>query len=1044
MKAVASFALTLFALASAIVLPGCGGGNTATIFPSNVTVTVSGGLPSVQAGGTAVFTATVTGDSAGKGVTWSVSCSAAQCGSIAAGPASGVAGQFNGTYTAPAAPPPSDLAVTVKAVSVADGSKSGTAPITVSAITISFNINGTGITASTPTTATVQVGAGNFVDMTLSLGNDPANAGATFTLSPASQASNLLVNNPFDAQYNAPTTPPASDLTVTMTATSITDPTKTVTLTITVPSVTISLSSNPAPDANGNVNVEATGTVAITPTVGNDPSGKGVTWAVTCSSAACGSMPAGPTLSGAAQTYTAPGTPPPSDLQITVTAISAADPAAQASINNIFVKAISVSVAAVAPPTPPSTTVLFGQTQDIAATVTYDPANKGVTWAISCDAADCGSISSNASGSGQPITYKAPANPPASDVHVTIVATSDSDPNQTGSIAITVPAITVSVGICSDQNCAATWPSAIIPVGATAALNSTPSVATVGNDSSTQVNVNWTLTQNGTACPPAVCGTVAPTTTASGTATIYAAPSSVPANASVTITATSATDNTKSASATITLVAGVVKLIPAALDFGNLKIAPNRPRPTQTLPETLTNTGASALSITGETITGTNASLFTVNAGQTTCSASAASGASCVVAVTFAPTAVGSFSATLSIADSDTSSPQQIPLSGKAHTFCFPGRCPPFGEFRSALARNQMPAVPSPTGSSRVGTRTVDLVDVKRSDPYLGNGARRELLVRFWYPANVGRDCQLAQYTSPGVLNYLANLMKVPAPQVKTNSCQNAPVASGAHPVVVFTHGFTGTFTDYTFLFEDLASRGYVVASVNHTLEATATAFPDGRLVKSVIGTHFEDELNLSADSISQAVAVRLADLKFVMDELGRLNASRTGPLAGRLDMRRVALAGHSLGGMTALLGLKLDARFHTAISIDGVLPGPLFGSTQKPVLMLISGHDVDQDACRLWTGLHGARLALNFKGSEHLTPSDAVWLAPGAVKTGTAGIGGTVAAIRDYIAAFLDTNLKGNAKDQLLTGPSVDHPDVQVTTQTQSLCGSLQTNVQK
>src|SRR5579864_631905 len=162
MKAVASFALTLFALASAIVLPGCGGGNTATIFPSNVTVTVSGGLPSVQAGGTAVFTATVTGDSAGKGVTWSVSCSAAQCGSIAAGPASGVAGQFNGTYTAPAAPPPSDLAVTVKAVSVADGSKSGTAPITVSAITISFNINGTGITASTPTTATVQVGAGNF------------------------------------------------------------------------------------------------------------------------------------------------------------------------------------------------------------------------------------------------------------------------------------------------------------------------------------------------------------------------------------------------------------------------------------------------------------------------------------------------------------------------------------------------------------------------------------------------------------------------------------------------------------------------------------------------------------------------------------------------------------------------------------------------------------------------------------------------------------------------------------------------------------------
>jgi pimeloyl-ACP methyl ester carboxylesterase len=308
----------------------------------------------------------------------------------------------------------------------------------------------------------------------------------------------------------------------------------------------------------------------------------------------------------------------------------------------------------------------------------------------------------------------------------------------------------------------------------------------------------------------------------------------------------------------------------------------------------------------------------------------------------------------------------------------------------------------------------------------------------------VGKDCQLAQYASPGVWNYLAKLMKISAPQVKTNSCQNAPVASGAHPLIVFTHGYTGTFTDYTFLFEDLASRGYVVASVNHTLEARATEFPDGRLVKSVVGTHFEDEMNLSADAMSQAVAVRLADLKFVMDELGRLNANRNGPFAGRLDMRRAALAGHSLGGMTALLGLKMEPRFRTAISIDGVPPGPLFGSTQKPVLILISGHDVDQDTCRLWTGLHGPRLALNFKGSEHLTPSDAVWLAPGAVKTGTAGLEATVAAMRDHIAAFLDANLKGDATDQHLTESSADDTDVEVTTRTQSLCKGLQKNAQE
>jgi hypothetical protein len=85
---------------------------------------------------------------------------------------------------------------------------------------------------------------------------------------------------------------------------------------------------------------------------------------------------------------------------------------------------------------------------------------------------------------------------------------------------------------------------------------------------------------------------------------------------------------------------------------------------------------------------------------------------------------------------------------------------------------------------------------------------------------------------------------------------------------------------------------------------------------------------------------------------------------------------------------------------------------------------------------LQGERLALNFKGSEHLTPSDAVWLANGAVETGTMGMEKTVAAIRHYVAAFLDSNLNGNAVGPRLVA-SPDYPDLEVTTRTQSPCGS-------
>jgi dienelactone hydrolase len=331
----------------------------------------------------------------------------------------------------------------------------------------------------------------------------------------------------------------------------------------------------------------------------------------------------------------------------------------------------------------------------------------------------------------------------------------------------------------------------------------------------------------------------------------------------------------------------------------------------------------------------------------------------------------------------------------------------------------------------------MELVDPTRDDPYLSNGAKRDLLVRFWYPASIDQGCKPAEYTTPRVWNYFSQLLGVSLPQVRTNSCLDAPITDGAHPVILFTHGYTGTFTDYTFLFEDLASRGYVVASVNHTYEATAVDFPDGRFVKSVFGSHLGKTVRNDEQAVALAVSVRLGDLKFILNELERLNASANSPFGGQLDMSGVALAGHSLGGFTALLGLEQEPRFRASVIIDGVPPDSLFTATKNPVLILAAGAEQwSEDECHLWSELRGPRFAVNLRASEHITPSDAVWLAKGVIKTGPAGRLKTMAAIRDYIAAFLDVNLRGKPSDPLLTGPSALYPDAHVTTQTQSLCG--------
>jgi predicted dienelactone hydrolase len=329
----------------------------------------------------------------------------------------------------------------------------------------------------------------------------------------------------------------------------------------------------------------------------------------------------------------------------------------------------------------------------------------------------------------------------------------------------------------------------------------------------------------------------------------------------------------------------------------------------------------------------------------------------------------------------------------------------------------------------------LDLLNPTRNDPFLANGTKRELLVRLWYPSVAAPDCRRAEYTSSQVWNDFSRLLGAPLPQVTTNSCWNAPIADGAHPVVIFTHGYTGTFTDYTFLFEDLASRGYVVASVDHTFEATAVEFPDGRLAESVFGSHLSTAARSDEASMYLAVSVRLRDLSFVVNELELLNAGADSQLGGRLDMTRLALAGHSLGGFTTILGVKDDLRFRAGIVLDGVIPNPLPSEIETPMLLLAAGRDTwSEDEQRLWNSLRGPRLAVNLVGAEHVTLSDLVWLAVGTVETGTMGPEKTIGAVRNYVADFLDVNLLDKRPDPLLTAPSSEYPDAVVTLPKQML----------
>jgi hypothetical protein len=103
--------------------------------------------------------------------------------------------------------------------------------------------------------------------------------------------------------------------------------------------------------------------------------------------------------------------------------------------------------------------------------------------------------------------------------------------------------------------------------------------------------------------------------------------------------------------------APIVTLSPATLTFGQENTGTTSPPQTVTL----SNVGNASLSISNIAIGGTNSGDF---AQTNNCGSSVAAGANCTISVTFTPAAVGSRSASLTITDNASDSPQTVSLTG--------------------------------------------------------------------------------------------------------------------------------------------------------------------------------------------------------------------------------------------------------------------------------------------------------------------------------------------------------------------------------------------
>ena len=101
--------------------------------------------------------------------------------------------------------------------------------------------------------------------------------------------------------------------------------------------------------------------------------------------------------------------------------------------------------------------------------------------------------------------------------------------------------------------------------------------------------------------------------------------------------------------------------------------------------------------------------------------------------------------------------------------------------------------------------------------------------------------------------------------------------AAAPYPLVVLSHGYPGSRFMMTYLAENLASKGYVVAAVGHT-----------------------DSTFENVGEFSSTLVNRAQDQLFVIDEFSR-RAAGNGFLGGLVDAENSAIIGYSMGGYGAL-----------------------------------------------------------------------------------------------------------------------------------------------
>jgi predicted dienelactone hydrolase len=164
---------------------------------------------------------------------------------------------------------------------------------------------------------------------------------------------------------------------------------------------------------------------------------------------------------------------------------------------------------------------------------------------------------------------------------------------------------------------------------------------------------------------------------------------------------------------------------------------------------------------------------------------------------------------------------------------------------------------------------------------------------------------------------------------------------------VLFSHGLGGSREGSRFLGEHWAGRGYVAVFVQHPGS-------DISVLKSAAPRDWMRSLREAASL--RSFVQRTGDIPAVLNQLERWNTEQGHTLAGRMDLKKIGMSGHSFGAITTQAvsgetfpgeGQKLtDPRIKAAIAFSPSAPSSgsaerAFGQVKIPWMLMTGTKDI-------------------------------------------------------------------------------------------------------